>query len=90
MEEKFEYIVEMRSISGNGRKEDCLSAVYNGLVDIFLILRQFIAHPSRLCKIVDAIDAIRVRSRVQWEGILKRCDVAVNIGDRDCKERVCS
>ena len=65
MKEKFEYIVEMRSIPGNGRKEDSLSAVYNGLVNVFLILRQFIARPSRLGKIVDAIDVLRMRSSVK-------------------------
>ena len=79
----------MRSIPGNGGKEDRLSPMYNGLVNVFLILRQVIALPSRLGKSVDTIDVLRVRSRVQWEGILKKCDFAVNIGDRACKEEAC-
>ena len=36
-------------------------------------------------KSADAKDTLRMRSRAQREGILKGCDVAVNIGDRACK-----
>ena len=87
--EKSEYILKKRFIPGKGRKKDRLSAVYNELVDVFLISRQFVATPSRLGKIVDTINVLRMRSRVQWEGILKKCDVAVNIGNRACKKGRC-
>ena len=38
-------------------------------------------------KSADAKDTLRMRSGAQREGILKGCDVAVNIGDRACKAR---
>ena len=72
----------MRSIAGNRKKKDRLSAVYNGLVKVFLITRQFITIPSHIDKIVDTSDMLfmPVRSRVQREWVLKRCDDVVNIG----------
>ena len=34
---KLENVIKMRSIPGNGRKEDSLSAVYNGLVEVLFL-----------------------------------------------------
>ena len=63
--------------------------MHNGHVEVFLLLKQLIAPPSLFGEIVDASDVHQMRSRVQPEGILIKCNVVVDIGDRAFNEGGC-
>ena len=51
--------------SGNGRKEDRLSAAYDGLVKVLLLSLELIALQLHHGKAVDANEVLRMKSRVR-------------------------